>query len=140
VIAMMEVIKTRSNGARTDASPITDADRLYERIRKLIPAEVIAGYVAIAAIISAVSPNSFAIFFALVGGVAATIVSLLRAGTHREPPILQYAFSSLTFLAWAFTIRDPLQVFGITTPDVIPAACCVIVPVFGAYFIDVVEN
>jgi hypothetical protein len=68
------------------------------------------------------------------------VLALRNASKDRDAPPLQYIFSLLAFWAWAFAIRDPLVPFHHATPPWIPAFACVLVPLFGSYFIDVVEN
>ena len=139
----MDVIKTRTNApTTTSASEVQPVDGQYDRILKLVPAEVIAGYTALIAIIGTISTSSLevALPVALVACTALTLLALRNASKDRDAPPLQYIFSLLAFLAWAFAIRDPLVPFGHATPSWIPAFACVLIPLFGSYFIDAVEN
>lgn len=142
----MNVIKTRTNTPAITAETrgfAGEPDRAWERINKLVPAQVIAGYVLVVAIGDAVAPQwvSYALPVAMVVGCVVATFGLRSASEEQgDVPALQYYFSCATFIAWAFAIRDPLAAFGMTTPTGIPALACVAIPVFGSYFIDVVEN
>ena len=139
----MDVIKTKTNApSTTSAVEVQPVDGQYDRILKLVPAEVIAGYTALIAIIGTISTSSLevALPVALVACTALTVLALRNASKDRDAPPLQYIFSLLAFWAWAFAIRDPLVPFHHATPPWIPAFACVLIPLFGSYFIDVVEN
>ena len=141
----MQPIKTKTNGPKTaiaDKVVTGDADGLFDRVLKLVPAEVIAGYTALLAIADGISTSSLkaALPVALLACTLLTVLALRNAGKERTPPPLQYVFSLLGFWAWAMAIRDPLVPFGHTTPVWIPAFACVLIPLFGSYLIDVVEN
>lgn len=143
----MDVINTRSNLPKTtsaigDKAVASGTDDLFDRVLKLVPAQVVAGYTALIAIIDTISTDSLKVAqpVALVACTILTVLALRDAGKTREPPHLQYLFSLLAFWAWAFAIRDPLVPFGFATPSWIPAFACVLVPLFGSYLIDVVDN
>ncbi|MFT3696965.1 MAG: hypothetical protein QM831_27735 [Kofleriaceae bacterium] len=139
----MNVIKTRTNLPATVKGFAGEPDRAIDRVIKLVPAHVIAGYVLVLAIGDAISPGwvGYALPIAMVAGCILAATGLRAASEEQgDVPALQYYFSCATFLAWAFAIRDPLPRFGFTTPAGIPALACVAIPVFGSYFIDVVEN
>lgn len=142
----MDVIKTRTNGPTVTAAAGDNSNRntdgLFDRVLKLVPAEVIAGYTALLTIVDTISTSSlkFALPVAVAACTALTLLALRNAGKSREPPRLQYVFSLLAFWTWAFAIRDPLVPFDRVTPSWIPAFGCVLVPLFGAYLIDVADN
>lgn len=129
----MHVIKTRTNSVATTSPTETLAppDGWLARTRKLVPAEVIAGYAVVAAF-----DVRFTLPIAIMGGSLAIVIILRRGSLDRDPPPLQYIFSLAAFWAWALAIRDPLGV----TPPAIAALACIVLPVLGSYLIDVVEN
>lgn len=127
----------------TDAAPV---DGTLDRLLKLVPAEVIAGYTALLSITASVDNDSvkFAIPSALAACTVLIFLILRRAGKQQSPPVkpvkLQYVFSVLAFWVWALAIRDPLDKFGYATPSWLPAFGCVLVPLFGAYLIDATDD
>jgi hypothetical protein len=129
----MDVIKTRTNSAATTSPTelLDPPDGWLTRIRKIVPTEVIATYAVLAAFDVRV-----ALPMAMMAGSLAIVFALRRGSLDRDPPPLQYVFSLLAFWAWAFAIRDPLDV----TPPEVPALACIALPILGSYFIDVVEN
>lgn len=142
----MNVIKTRTNTPAITATTrgfAGEPDRAWERICKLVPAQVIAGYVVVLAIgdAAALSLVPYALPIAMVVGCIVVVLGLRAASDEQgDVPGLQYYFSCATFVAFAFAIRDPLVMFGLATPAGIPALTCITIPVFGSYFIDVIEN
>ncbi|MEO8841601.1 MAG: hypothetical protein ABI704_08530 [Kofleriaceae bacterium] len=130
---LMHVIKTRTNSVATTspAETLAPPDGWLARIRKLVPAEVIAGYAIVAAFDVRV-----ALPIAIIAGALAIVYMLRRGSLDRDPPPLQYIFSLAAFWAWVLAIHDPLGV----TPPTVAAIACIVLPVLGSYFIDLVEN
>ena len=165
----MEVIRTRKN---SPASPVvsggneagipgvpgvtppasqektaSDApDGTFDRLLKLVPSEVVAGYTALLAIAAAATGD--AVEYAIPVGIVACsillVLALRRAGQQMKPPqappTLQYVFSMAAFWTWAFAIEDPLEPFGYHVPQWITAFGCVLVPLFGSFVIDIADN
>jgi hypothetical protein len=127
--------------ARQDAP-----DAPLDRLLKLVPAEVVAGYTALLALATSIDDASakYANVFAMCACSALLILAISRAGKMHDPPLapplLQYVFSLLAFWAWACSIRDPLQAFGYMLPPWIPAFACVLVPTFGVLVIDMLDG
>ena len=141
----MRPIKTKTNAPKAALDgrvAAADTDGFFDRVLKLVPAEVIAGYTALLAIANNITTASLklALPIALLACTLLTVLALRSSGKERKPPPLQYVFSVLGFWAWAMAIRDPLVPFGLATPVWIPAFACVLVPCFGSYLIGAVEN
>ena len=151
----MQVIVTKKNrkpagGYESDSGGSEDQtppDGMLDRIIKLVPAEVIAGYTALLAITSSISKEVDAsIRFAIPAAIAAFTILIplifrrLSKQQGREVPWPQYVFSVLAFWVWAVSIRDPFVAFGCEIPTWIPAFGCVLLPLFGSYLIDFTDS
>src|SRR5215467_8549935 len=100
-----------------DAS--TKSDDLLSRVVKLVPGEVAAGYTALLAIVSSAGQGGTVKYAAPTAILLCSVLLVMlirRAGQNHQPPVkphpIQYVVSVAAFLAWAFSIRNPLEGFN----------------------------
>jgi hypothetical protein len=119
------------------------ADDLLSRVVKLVPGEVAAGYTALLAVVSSASHDSTVKYAAptaiLLCGVL-LVMLIRRAGQTHQPPVkphpMQYVVSVAAFLAWAFSIRNPLDGFDRELPSWICGFAIVLIPIFGGLLLQ----
>lgn len=143
----MEVIVTKANAAKPGFQPeststVPKVDDLVSRVVKLIPGEVAAGYTALL-VVTASAADDPTVKWAAPIGIALCVVLIVmlirRAGEVHQPPITphptQYIISVLAFVAWAFSIRNPLDGFHREVPVWITGFAIVLLPIFGGLFL-----
>jgi hypothetical protein len=126
--------------AAAPAAPAADLkpDGTLDRLLKLVPGDVIAGYTALLAIGASVDKDvvRYATPVALLACTILVIIGIRNAGASHSPPVAphpaQYIIAVLAFWAWGITIRDPLAGWNCAIPTWIPAFATVLIPTFGA--------
>jgi hypothetical protein len=132
----VEVIVGKKNH-KTEAP----ADGTTQSIAKMVPSGVIAIYTAyLAALDTAKLTWAWALPLGIVLSLVFVNQLIYQAGRNRTPAVepswFQYAFSSLAFLAWAFSIKDPLAAFDIVWPKELSVAGLFFLPPIGALLLE----
>ena len=93
-----------------DAVPASDADNYSDKLLKLIPAEVITGYVALDQILkSSPEPENVPAFVVwLVFGVGVLATWLVVRYTLKVSDWRQIGVTILAFCVWAIALSDPI--------------------------------
>lgn len=118
------------------ASPAKPDDALA-KILKMIPGEAAVAYTGALAIGTEASDSTAKFMAPLVFVLCAVMVPFLinRDGARHTPPVepepAQHVFQLLAFVAWAFSIGNPIAGFGLTVPKWIPAVFAIFLPIFG---------
>lgn len=144
----------------------TSPDPYVQRVYKLIPAEVTAGYIALLAGVGVLggAPAAdepvaaggtgvatrvdetikWAPLAAIVIGTLWTVLALRAAGARHRPPVKplkrQYVITVLAFWAWAASVSDPAVAFGWNIPAWILFFGIVLIPAVGAYLMTEVTE
>jgi hypothetical protein len=91
-------------------------DSYIERVAKYIPAEIVAGYVAINGMIEAADPNNSAriglawmLFFV---GVIVTPIYLTMVGKPTGQQKITVWISTFAFVVWAYALGGPFKMSG----------------------------
>ena len=134
-------------------------DSYVQRVYKLIPAEVTAGYIALlsgvgligdhaatpatptaaSAVAHADDTTRWAPLVAIIVGTLWAILALRADGASQRPAVTplrrQYALTVLAFWAWGASISDPLRAFDAAIPSWILFFAIVLIPSLGAYWL-----
>jgi hypothetical protein len=135
--------KLRSALPGLTAEASAKPDDLLSRVVKLVPGEVAAGYTALLAIVSSAGHDvtvKYAAPTAILLCSVLLVMLIRRAGQTHEPPVnphpVQYVVSVAAFLAWAFSIRNPLEGFDRELPSWICGFAIVLIPIFGGLLLE----
>ena len=156
----MDVIVTKDNLDQAAAKPAKDGDFHPEtttkpaaspvdtdvaRVLKMVPGEVAALYTAMLALVASSASGSgdsttkYAAPIAIVLCCIMIVMWIRRSGERHTPPVTphptQYIVTVLAFLAWAFSIRNPLEGFGREVPSWISGFSIIVLPIFGGLFL-----
>jgi len=97
------VDKPRLASGSVDVAQV--AANAVEKIVKLIPAEVVAGYTVLVYFASHVTRESMHIWLfavAFLAGLVATPIYLYRSADHQKPYKTQIVMSTIAFVPWAY--------------------------------------
>jgi hypothetical protein len=91
----------------------TTGDDYSARVAKYVPAEVVAAYVAILAVLDPAAPGAdpartrllCRVAFLVLWACTPLYLSLLGRGRRRGAPAVQLVVSSLAFVVWAYALR-----------------------------------
>jgi len=125
----------RPRGTLAPAGPTAETaapDEWRDKVVKLIPAEVVAFYVATSAIIATIGrpdETKWWLFGMFVIGLICTPLYLRRATRNDNPGPRpkQYVITTVAFVVWALATSAPLVAIGLPVSPVLSA---VILPVF----------
>ena len=91
------------------------------RVAKYIPGEILAGYVAMGAIISSMTPGSTTMItsWAVLGlGLVLTPVYLAGISEKSKPKALHLVLSTIAFAVWSYALGGPFALSGIHNPQI----------------------
>lgn len=114
-------------------------DTALGKIIKLIPTDVVALYVTVLGIagqagqagVAGQASWLMASAFAICIPLIVFILYFDAKDTPVTPPVWQYVFRILSFIAWALAISNPF-VAWVTIPTAIPALLVLVLPIVGA--------
>jgi hypothetical protein len=132
----------------------SEVDSYGQRVYKLIPAEVTAGYIALLSGVGLLTGNDteaakrvmaddttkWAPALAILAGTLWVLLALRSEGAKLDPPVKpmgrQYLITSLGFWAWAASISDPFAAVDRAIPAWILFFAIVLIPSLGAYWLN----
>ncbi|MDD1679835.1 MAG: hypothetical protein LUO93_11715 [Methanomicrobiales archaeon] len=115
---MREIVTDRTRRARQQRGELLEGeknDNYQDLVAKLIPAEVVAVYIAGDGAISAASEAGLTLNY---GGITSVLFVALLIGTplylmriSKVTDVRQLAVSTFSFVVWAFALGGPFKIF-----------------------------